>query len=55
MTFMRNMSSNNWDCSDAQAVAKFFTNSCVLDWYNNKELPATLYSLCKQGMYKEDI
>lgn len=48
VTFMRNMSSNNWDCSDAQAVAKFFTNSCVLDWYNNKDLPANLHSLCKQ-------
>ncbi|KMQ96612.1 transferrin isoform x4 [Lasius niger] len=48
VTLMRNMSSRNWDCSDAQAVAKFFKNSCVLDWNDNKELPANLHSLCKK-------
>ncbi|GAB1859923.1 Transferrin [Camponotus japonicus] len=50
VTLMRNMSDRNWDCSDAQVVAKFFKNSCVLDSNNNKELPANLHSLCKKDM-----
>ncbi|XP_011641592.1 serotransferrin isoform X1 [Pogonomyrmex barbatus] len=51
VTLMRNDSGENWDCSDAQAVSKFFKDSCVLDW-NNKDndnkLPTNLYSLCKK-------
>ncbi|XP_011704440.1 PREDICTED: transferrin [Wasmannia auropunctata] len=52
VTLMRNESDGNWDCSDAQAVSKFFKDSCVLGWNNKNngnELPANLYSLCKEG------
>ncbi|KAM0730836.1 Transferrin [Formica fusca] len=51
VTLMRNMSDENWDCSDAQAVAKFFKDSCILDvLHNNEELPANLHSLCRKNM-----
>lgn len=48
---MKNASGDNWDCSDAKAIAQFFKDSCVLG-LNDKdrsELSANLYSLCKQG------
>ncbi|KAL0113854.1 hypothetical protein PUN28_011293 [Cardiocondyla obscurior] len=51
VTLMRNESTENWDCSDAQAVSNFFKDSCVLGWDNkdnNNELPANLHSLCKE-------
>ncbi|XP_072760002.1 transferrin isoform X2 [Anoplolepis gracilipes] len=50
VTLIRNMSAENWDCSDAQVVANFFKNSCVLNSKSNKELPANLHSLCKKDM-----
>ncbi|XP_011156703.1 transferrin [Solenopsis invicta] len=56
ITLMRNESDENWDCSDAQAVSKFFKDSCVLGWNNkdnDSELPANLYSLCKEGAEHE--
>ncbi|XP_018392136.1 PREDICTED: transferrin [Cyphomyrmex costatus] len=52
VTLMRNESNGNWDCSDAQAISKFFKDSCVLGWNNKNngnELPANLHSLCKEG------
>jgi len=52
VTLMRNESNGNWDCSDAQAISKFFKDSCVLGWNNKNngnELPVNLHSLCKEG------
>jgi len=52
VTLMRNESDGNWDCSDAQAISKFFKDSCVLGWNNKNngnQLPANLHSLCKEG------
>ncbi|EFN78174.1 Transferrin [Harpegnathos saltator] len=48
---MRNASAEKWGCQDTQAVAKFFKDSCVfgLTDQDRSELPANLYSLCKQG------
>ncbi|XP_018340131.1 PREDICTED: transferrin isoform X2 [Trachymyrmex septentrionalis] len=57
VTLMRNESNGNWDCSDAQAISKFFKDSCVLGWNNKNngnELPANLHSLCKEGAEHAD-
>ncbi|XP_071653962.1 transferrin isoform X1 [Temnothorax longispinosus] len=51
VTLMRNESDEDWDCSDAQAISKFFRDSCVLGWNskdNHNDLPANLHSLCKE-------
>ncbi|XP_036151373.1 transferrin isoform X2 [Monomorium pharaonis] len=57
VTLMKNELDGNWDCSDAQAVSKFFKDSCVLGWNNKNngnELPANLHSLCKEGAEHKD-
>ncbi|XP_014469686.1 PREDICTED: transferrin isoform X4 [Dinoponera quadriceps] len=46
---MRHASAGKWGCQDAQAVAEFFKDSCVFGLSDKSELPANLYSLCKQG------
>ncbi|XP_014469684.1 PREDICTED: transferrin isoform X2 [Dinoponera quadriceps] len=47
---MRHASAGKWGCQDAQAVAEFFKDSCVFGLSDKSELPANLYSLCKQAM-----
>lgn len=54
-SIMRNASAEKWGCSDAQAVAKFFKDSCVfgLSGKEKDKLPANLYSLCNQSKKRD--
>lgn len=55
VTIMRNISSNQWSCSDAKAVAKFFKHSCVFGLGDKiREVPNNLYSLCTRESQAEN-
>lgn len=54
---LRNSSAGGSDCSDANLVANFFKDSCVLGLSDShKDVPYNLYSLCKQaGRAGDDV
>ncbi|XP_020278955.1 transferrin [Pseudomyrmex gracilis] len=47
--YMKNNFNESWDCSDAVAVSKFFSQVCVLG-ARISNLPNNLYSLCNSAM-----
>lgn len=55
ISIMKNMSKENWGCSDIEAIGNFFGDSCVPGLpITERNVPRNLYSLCNKDVSDGD-